>query len=132
MDADAKLDPLVRRQAGVALDHAVLHFDRAAHRVDDAAEFDDAAIAGAFDDAAVMGGDGGVDEIAAQPPEARKRAILVRSREPAIADDIRNQNGRELSGLAHRAPLAVATLAQMPTPVCPNSSSFPRRTRSNN
>ena len=104
MDADAKLDPALRRHAGVALDHAGLHLDRAAHRVDDAAEFDDRAVAGAFDDAAVMGGDGGVDEIAAKSPQARKRAILVRSREPAIADDIRNQNRRELSGLAHSRP----------------------------
>ena len=58
MDADAKLDALVGRDARVALDHGVLHFDRAAHRVDDAAELDDAAVAGALDDAAVMHGDG--------------------------------------------------------------------------
>ena len=44
--------------ASVALDHAVLNLDRAAHRVDDAAELDDAAVAGALDDAAVMDGDG--------------------------------------------------------------------------
>ena len=42
MNADAKLDPAFRRHAGVALDQAVLHLDRAAHRVDDAAELDDA------------------------------------------------------------------------------------------
>ena len=42
MDADAKLDAPLRRQAGVALDHAVLHFDGAAHRVDHAAELDEA------------------------------------------------------------------------------------------
>ena len=29
MNADAELDPPLGRQAGVALDHAVLHFDRA-------------------------------------------------------------------------------------------------------
>ena len=49
--------------------------------------------------------DDGVDEIAAKGPQARKDAILVRSREPAIADDIRNQNRRELPGLAHLASL---------------------------
>ena len=42
MNADAKLDAPVGRHAGVALDHRVLHFDRAAHRVDDAAKFDQA------------------------------------------------------------------------------------------
>ena len=39
---------------------------RAAHRVDDAAELDDAAIAGALDDAPMMHGDRGIDQIAAQ------------------------------------------------------------------
>ena len=83
------------RHAGVALDHAVLHFDRAAHRVDHAAEFDDAAVAGALDDAAVMRGDGGIDQVAAQAPEAA-RACDPR-RLPAsrlVADDIRDQDRR--------------------------------------
>src|SRR5215469_9648270 len=47
MDADAEFDTALRRHAGVPLDHGVLHFDRAARCVDDAAEFDDRAIAGA-------------------------------------------------------------------------------------
>ena len=65
MNADAKLDAPFRRHAGVALDEAVYHLDCAAHGVDHAAELDDAAVAGALDNAAVVGGDGGVDEIAA-------------------------------------------------------------------
>ena len=104
VNADAKLDPALRRQARVALDHAVLHFDRAAHRVDHAAKLDEAAVAGAFNDAAVMEGDGRIDQVAAQRPEPRQNAILVRSREPAIADNIRNQYRRNLPGLAHGAP----------------------------
>src|SRR5208283_5455800 len=51
MNAHAELDAALRRQAGVALDEAVLHLDRAAHRVDHAAELDEAAVAGALDDA---------------------------------------------------------------------------------
>ena len=58
MNADAELDAALLRHAGVALDHAVLHFDRAAHGVDHAAELDDSAVAGALDDAPVMRGDG--------------------------------------------------------------------------
>src|ERR1700722_7567609 len=104
MNADAKLDATLGRQAGVPLDHAVLHFDRAAHGVDHAAEFNHAAVAGAFDDAAMMEGDGRIDQVAAERPEARQNAILVRSRKPAIADDIRNENRRNLPGLAHGAP----------------------------
>ena len=72
MNADAELDAALRRQAGVALDEAVLHLDRAAHGVDHAAELDEAAVAGALDDAPVMRGDGGIDQIAAQSPEPRQ------------------------------------------------------------
>ena len=54
MNADAEFDAALGRQAGVALDHAVLHFNRAAHRVDHAAKLDEAAVAGALDDASVM------------------------------------------------------------------------------
>ena len=59
------------------------------------------AVAGAFDDPPMMRGDGRVDQVAAQPPKARQRAILVRSREPAIADDIGDQDRRNFPGLAH-------------------------------
>jgi hypothetical protein len=40
VDADPELDAALGRQASVALDHAVLHLDRAAHGVDHAAELD--------------------------------------------------------------------------------------------
>ena len=40
VDADAELDALVGRDAGVALGHLALHLDGAAHRVDDAGELD--------------------------------------------------------------------------------------------
>ena len=49
-----------------------------------------------------MGGDCRLHEIAAQPPDARERALLVSARKAAVADNIRDQDGRELSGLAHR------------------------------
>ena len=62
-----------------------------------------AAVAGALDDAPVMRVDGGIDQIAAQPPEPRQRAILVRAGEPAVADDVRNQDRRDLPGSRHGA-----------------------------
>src|SRR6185437_378274 len=92
MDADAELNPSLLRQPRVALDHAVLHFDRATHRVDHTTEFDDAAVAGALDDAAAVGGDRRVDEIAAKSSEPRKRPLLVDPGQPAIADDVGDQN----------------------------------------
>jgi hypothetical protein len=114
MNADAKLDAAFGRQAGVALDHAVLHLEGAAHRVDYAAELDDAAVAGALDDAAVMRVDGGIDQIAAQPPEPRQRAILIRPREPAVANDIPDQNRRDLAGSRHGGAQEPCRIAQSP------------------
>jgi hypothetical protein len=104
MNADAEVDALVRGHARVADGHGVLDFDCAAHRVDHTAEFDDEPVAGALDDAAVVHDDGRIDQIAAQPPQARKGSVLVGAGEPAIPDDIRNQDRRDLPGLAHRAP----------------------------
>ena len=82
---------------------AVLHLDGAAHRVDHAAELDEAAVAGALDDAPMMHGDGRVDQIAAQRPQPRQCAILVRAREPAVADHIRDQDRRDFPGFGHGA-----------------------------
>ena len=107
MNADAELDAALGRQARIALDQAVLHFDRAAHRVDYAAKLDEDSVAGALDDAPVMRGDGGIDQVAAQPPQPRERAILVRAREPAVADDVGDQDRRNLSGFGHGAPSRV-------------------------
>ena len=104
MDADAKFYAFVRRHARVALDHGVLHFERAAHRVDDAAKLDDAAVAGALDDAAMMHGDCRIDQIAAQRAQSRQGSIFVRAGEPAIADYIRDQDRCYFPDLAHAAP----------------------------
>ena len=48
MDADAELDAALGRKAGVALDHAVLHLDGAAHGVDHTAELNKTPVAGAL------------------------------------------------------------------------------------
>jgi TolB-like protein len=42
-----------------------------------------------------------VDEVAAKTPKTRKGSVLVGVGEPAISDDISNQDRRELPGLAH-------------------------------
>ena len=106
MDADAELDAALGRKAGVALDHAVLYLDGAAHSVDNAAELNETSVAGALHHAPVMHGDGGIDQIAAERPQPRQRAILVRAGKPAVSDDIRGQNRREFPGLGHDAPSA--------------------------
>ena len=103
MDADPKFDALVRRDLSVALDHRPLDFNGAVHCVDDAAELDDAAVAGALDDAAVMHRDGRVDQVAAQRPQPRQNPVLVGSGKPRIADDVGHQDRGQFSGLAHGA-----------------------------
>ena len=104
MNADAKLDPPLGWHARVALDEAVLHLDGAAHRVDHAAELDETAVAGALDDPPVVRGDGGIDQVTAQPSEPRERAVLVGAGEPAVADYVGDQDRPDFSGLAHGAP----------------------------
>ena len=62
IDADAKLDAPIDWNCGIALVHATLDLDRAAHCVDDAGEFDQCAVTGGLDDAAAMLGDLGIDQ----------------------------------------------------------------------
>jgi hypothetical protein len=85
---------------------------RAQRTVDHAAELDNRAVSGALDDAAVMGGDRGVDEVAAEAAETRERPVFVGAGEPGIADDIRDHNRRELPRLAHCALPAAGRTAQ--------------------
>ncbi len=116
MNADPEDDAAVLGHAGVALDHGVLNFDRAAHGVDDAAEFDDRAVAGALDHAPVMDRDGRVDEVAAQRPEPRQDAILVRAGKPGEADHVRAQNRREFACFGHRGLRRTQTSTNKTTP----------------
>jgi hypothetical protein len=82
IDADAQFDAVVRPDTRVPLGHRQLHFDRAAHRVDDAGKFHQQAVAGGLYDAAVVFGDLQIKEIAAQRLEAFVRAFLVRPHQP--------------------------------------------------
>ena len=99
----AKFDALVGRDPSVALDHRPLDFNGAVHRVDDAAELDDAAVAGALDDAAMVHGDGRIDQVASERPQPRQNPVLVGSGKPRIADDVGHQDRGQFSGLAHGA-----------------------------
>jgi hypothetical protein len=66
VDPDAKLDAAIRRQASVALDHAVLHLDSAPNGIDYASELNEEAIARPLNHAAVMQSNGGIDQITAE------------------------------------------------------------------
>ena len=82
MNAHAKLDAALGRQAGVALDEALLHLDGAAHRVDDAAELNDAAVARALDHTAMMHRDRRIDEVAPERAQPRQNTVLVGAGQP--------------------------------------------------
>ena len=82
MDANPKFDALVRRDPSIALDHRPLDFNGAVHRVDDAAELDDAAVARALDYAPVMHSDGRIDQVASERPQPRQNPVLVGSGKP--------------------------------------------------
>ena len=62
--------------------------------------------------------DGRIDQVASERLEPRQNPVLVGSRKPRIADDVGHQDRGQFAGFAHRAPLGVATLAQIPAPVC--------------
>src|SRR5271166_419605 len=67
---------------------------------------------GALDDAPMMGGDGGVDEVAAKASQARERPLLVDASQPAIADDIGHQESPRACGSRSCASPAESNLAQ--------------------
>jgi len=104
MDADPELDATFRWQASVALDHAALHLNGAAHGVYDASELYEDAVTRPFDDATVMGGDGGIDQIAPQPAQPRQRPLLVGTGKLAVSGYIRRKNGCEFPGFRHGSP----------------------------
>jgi hypothetical protein len=116
VNAHAILDALFRRQASVALGQAALDFDGATHRVDNAAELDNCAVAGALDDAPVMHGEDRIDQVAPKGPKPGKDAIFVRASKPRVANDVGHQNRSQFPRLAHganaevaRSPVAVAS-----------------------
>ena len=92
VDADPERDAPVLRHTRVALGQALLHLDRALHRLDHARELDQRAIAHQLDDAAVVLGDLRFDEFLAMRLERCERARLVGRHEPRVADHVRSQN----------------------------------------
>jgi hypothetical protein len=98
MNADAEVYASLSRQAGVALGQAVLHFDGAADCVDHASKLDEAAVSRALYDPPVMRVDGRVDKIAPQSSEPRQRSLFVEPGEPAVTNDVGNQDRYDLPG----------------------------------
>jgi hypothetical protein len=101
MDANAKLDATLGWDARVALNHAVLHLDGAAHSVNDAAEFNDGSVASALDNSPIVDGNYRVDQIAPQRSQSRQYPIFVGASKPAVSDHVRYQYSRQFAGFGH-------------------------------
>jgi hypothetical protein len=72
-----------------------------------------AAVPGALDHATLMHGDGRIDQIAAQHPKPRQRAIFIRAGEPAVTNNVGHQDRCQFSCLGHlRLSGPQATVAQ--------------------
>src|SRR6516225_402695 len=97
IDAHAKFDVPLCRCRGVTGEHLPLHLDRTAHRIDDAGELGEEAVAGRLDDATPMLGDFGIAQFTANRSQRRERALFVLAHQPRIAGDIDRQNGRQSS-----------------------------------
>ena len=87
--------------------HLGLHLDRAAHRIDDAVELDQQAVAHGSHDAPLVRDDRRVDEITPDGVERRQSALLVDPHQAGIADDIRTHDDGKLVlylGTCHSFP----------------------------
>lgn len=85
----------------IAFGHPGLDFEGAADGVNHAAELNERAVARALHDPAMMHGDGRVEQIAAQRPQPRKGALLVRAGEAGETDDVGDEDRREFPALSY-------------------------------
>jgi hypothetical protein len=95
IDPDPEHNALFFRRHCIALGHPTLHRHCAGHRFNDARELDQDAVTGGLDDASLVLGDARIDQFTAMRLEVREGASLIRSHQPAIADDIGGEYGCE-------------------------------------
>jgi hypothetical protein len=101
VDADTKLDPLLRPHVGVALGHRLLQLGGTAHRIDDAGELHEQPVAGRLYDPAPMLLDLRVPHLGADRFQRNERAFLVRPHQPRIPGDIGGQDRGEAASGGH-------------------------------
>ena len=95
IDADAELNPLLGWRRGVALGLLLLDVDRAAQAHPPRWELDQQAVAHGLDQPATMGGDLRLEDLLQIGLEAGACSLLVGLAQPAIADDIGDQDSGE-------------------------------------
>src|SRR5262245_64043201 len=101
MNSDPELYASILRHAGIALNHTVLNLDSAARSVYHATKLDQRPVPYALDHAPIVHGDGRIDQVAAQHPQPRQSAILVRAGEPAVADHVSSKDRHKFADFVH-------------------------------
>ena len=97
IDADAEIYAARRSAcAGVALGHAGLDLDGAAHCIDDAGELGEQPVAGGLHDPAAVPRDRWDRRVRGDARRAGERAFLVSAHQPAVAGDVGRKDRREL------------------------------------
>src|SRR5262249_51940814 len=90
VDADAKDEPAILRDVGIAFSFGALDGDRTAQGLDHAGELDQQPIPHGLHEAAAMLGNLRLEDLKEIGLETRAGAFLVDLAEPAIADDVRD------------------------------------------
>ena len=88
IDSNSELNAILRRNGGVAFDHAALDVNGAAYCVDDTDKLDQHAVARGLDDATAVLSNLGVNELLAVRLELAQRTFLVGAHQPTVAGDI--------------------------------------------
>ena len=101
IDADTERDTLIGGDADISPCHLPLHFDSAAHRVDDAGKLRKIAVASVFHDPAVVLGYFRLDQLLEMRRQAFVRAFLVHSHQARIPRHIGGENCGETAGCCH-------------------------------
>jgi hypothetical protein len=130
---DGIVDTTIGRHIGVSLCHFALHIDGVTHRIDDAGEFEQQAVAHRFDDAAALFLYFGVGQLASERLQPCKHSLLVGAHEPAVTRDISGQNSSQPafdafcghSGTPHRMGEAIIGSRAMLTPWAGAGMPFP-------
>ena len=118
----------MRRSGGTAALRSTSPFvdlDRAADRLDHAAELDDHPVAHPLDDPPAMGLDGRIEQFAAERAHPRQRRLLVGAGQAAVADDVGDQDRRDFPSLAHDALSAISSARTRSTPAASRSQAPP-------
>src|SRR5215471_18665852 len=129
VDADAEPNPAFFWHVGLALGHAGLHLDRAAHCIHNTGKFRHQAVAGVLYGAAMVLPDLRINHFAQMRLEPFVRPLLVGSHQPRVPGHIGGENGGETAGRGHRwgKPLWIEKIALKDTTTRPQRVHAARR-----